>query len=733
MAISRRGFILGTAVVGGGLLVGMNLRDDSVPYPAKIKGSYNPNAWLQITPEGRYVVQMHKAEMGQGVVESLPTILAEELDIDPDRLEVQYSGIHPDFSDPSNGGQMTGGSSSIRNSYQVLREAGAAARATLVAAAAQRWGVDPASCTTENALITGPDGQQLAYHEVASAAAELDDVPFALKAEQDFRYIGASRDRRDARAKSTGQQDYGVDVDLPGIVVAIVVRCPHFGGSVASWDRDSVAGDKGIREVFEIHSGIAIVADSYWQARKAAGKLIVEWDKGPLAELDSAAIVAQQRALFDTEKPRTAMEAGDIEASLANAAQTLSAEYSAPFTHHSPMEPQNATALVHIDRMGKWTLEMWVPSQAPDLSRAVAAHFSRFGKDDITVHSTQMGGGFGRRGYPDFAGEVAAISEKFPGVPVKLMWSREDDMQHDYYRASSEHRLSAALDSEGNIDGWQHTMVASSIIKTMAVSMASQLLPSWVPRKIAESMGRFGGKMLAGVDPIPAEGAKPFYNFDNVLVGNIEYDSGVPGGFWRSVGYSYNVFALECFLDECAHAAGADPYEYRLRYLPGDSRLRTVLELAAEKASWGKPADGLTQGIALSDPFQSFCAMVVEARVDGNNYSIERVVAAVDCGRVINPDIVKAQVEGGIIYAMSAAMKEPVTIKEGAVEQSNFHDLPVIRIHEAPRSIEVHLVDSTEAPTGIGEIAVPALAPALGNALFAATGQRLRSMPLKLA
>lgn len=737
MGVSRRKFLLGTGLVGGGLILGISLRDNTVPYPAAVEGSFNPNAWLQITEDGQFIFQLHKAEMGQGVYSTLPLILCEELDLDPQRLVIQHSGLHPDFADPMSGAQITGGSNSIATSYDTLRDVGAAARAMLVAAAAAQWNTRADQCRTVNGEVISADGsQRLDYAALAMAAKNYIDVPYQLKSPDQFRYIGQPQTRLDAQAKSTGQAQFGVDVKLSGMKTAVVLRCPHYGGSVASWDSTKADSMPGVVAVRLIHSGIAVVADSYWQARKAADAIKINWDKGPLAGLDSAEIKRQQLALFDTEEARPMLEVGDPATAKADAATIVEAGYSVPFTHHSPMEPQNGTAILHQPANGgATTMEMWLPTQTPDMSAAVAAHFTSLGKADITVHSQLMGGAFGRRGYPDFAGEVAAIAEQLPNTAIKLQWSREDDMQHDYYRASSEHQLSAALDAEGGIVSWEHTLVASSIIKTMTVTMAAALLPDWVPASIAESLGKGGGKLIADYDSIPSEGAKIPYTAPNIRVGQIEYDSGIPTGFWRSVGFSYNVFVVESFFDELAASAGVDPVDYRRRYLAEDSQWRKVLDLAAEKANWGNAGNGIYQGIAISKPFGTYCAMVVDVRLDesGKDYSIEKVTSAVDCGIVVDPDTIETQMQGGIIYALSAAVKAPVTFSDGAAVESNFHDLPVMRMNEIPKAIEVYTVDSNASPTGIGEIGVPALAPALANALYAATGQRLRDMPLLLS
>lgn len=727
MSISRRQFLIGTGLVGGGLVLGLGLGDKAV-VPGTVPGSFQPNAWLQITSDGRVIFQLHKVEMGQGVMTSLATIIGEELDFDPAAMTVELAGVHPDFDDPENQTQITGGSTSIKNSWQPLREAGAAARAMLVAAAAQRWSVARSDCHTDNGVVINTlSEERLTYAELASAARELGSVDYQLKSAQQYRWIGKSIPRLDAVAKSTGRAQYGVDVIKPQMKIAVVVRSPHFGGSVKSWQVSSVDTRPGVIAAFPIHSGIAIVADSYWQARTAANGLQVEWDKGPLAGLDSAAIrQGHQRALAE-ETPHWVKEQGDVAASLDSAATVLKAEYGVPYTHHSPMEPQNATALYSGDRM-----EIWAPNQVPDVCRAVAAHFTGIKQDNITVNTTLLGGGFGRRGYPDFVGEAAAVALQLPDRAIKLMWSREDDMQHDYYRPATYHGLQAGLDDSGKLVAWQHTLASTSILQGYGVNVFSALLPSWVPTTVARATGKFIGEQLGGIDPTMAEGATVSYQVENMGIGQVLYDPGIPTGFWRSVGFSHNCFAAESFLDEVAHAAHEDPVAIRQRLLDPDSRSVGVLKLVTEKAAWGKPSANVSQGIAVVEPFNSYCAMVVEVSVQGTDFTVERVVAAVDCGLPINPEIIKAQVESAIVYGLTAAIKAPVTIKGGRVEQSNFHDLPVLRINETPL-MEVYIVESMERPTGIGEIGVPGVAPALANALFAATGQRLRELPLKLS
>ena len=726
MSISRRSFIVGAAVVGGGLWLGLSLRED-VPYPHARDDSFQPNAYLQITPSGEVIFQLPKSEMGQGVHTSLTTLLAEELDYDPAAMTIEYAGVHSDYADEKNGSQLTGGSTSVVVSWGPLREAGAAARAMLIAAAARRWGVETKLCSTvPGAVVNNSNSERLTYGVLAQEASEFHDVPFELKAKSEYRWLGKAAPRLDRVAKSTGKAHYGMDVQLPGMKNAVVVRPRQFGATLGSFNAEKALKAKGVVSVFAIHSGVAVVADTYWRAQKAAKLVEISWQDGPLATLDSAAITAQQVVALENESGHIAIERGDITALPVQAGERLQSRYLAPYAHHSPMEPQNATALVTGDRC-----ELWAPSQAPDISQAVAAHYTGITRSNITVHAMTLGGGFGRRGYVDFIGEVAAIALQVPGTPVKLVWSREDDMQHDFYRPATLHEISGTLDTNGKMESWQHRLVSPSIIKGLGVSLASTMLPEWVPTYIARAIGRKGTELIAGMDPITAEGAKVAYDIPNMVVEQILHDPGIPIGFWRSVGFSHNCFVAESFVDEMANAAQQDPLAFRLAHLQNAPRYQAVLNLVAEKAGWGSPREGRFQGIAVVEPFDSFCAAVVEVSVSGNEYTVERIVNAVDCGFVLNPDIVTAQIESAVIYGLVVATKPPITISGGAVQQSNFHDAPVLRMNESP-IIETYIVDSEADPTGIGEIGLPAVAPALANALFAATGKRLRELPLVL-
>jgi isoquinoline 1-oxidoreductase beta subunit len=723
MKLTRRKFIVGSSIVGGGLVLGFTLLSKP-PVPGIREETFQPNAFLQITPDDKVIFQLAKAEMGQGVYMGLTTIVGEELDYNPANIIVELAGVHPDF-----GLQVTGGSMSIATSWEPLREAGAMARAMLIQAAAQHWSVSVDALTTDDGqVINLSSGEKISYGDLVNDAKLIDsNLDYKLKDKSDYRWIGQTMPRNDSFIKSTGKAEYGIDVDLPGMQIAVVVRPPQFGGSLLSWDANAIREMEGIHHAFEIHTGIAIIADSYWQARKAAKAMKVEWNKGQGAGLNSEDIKSSYQQALEDEDVHIVLDEGDIEAGLNSATSVIEAEYAAPFLAHNTMEPQNATAYVQGAHC-----EMWVPSQSPDVTRAVVAHFTGFDQENITVHSTFLGGGFGRRSFVDFAGEVAVIAKQTPDIPVKLIWSREDDIQHDFYRPASYHRIKGGLDEKDELVAWQHKVISNSIMKGVLPDMLSMALPDFVPVEVGRSIGRFAGDIIEERDPTMSEGAEIPYSVENMMLSQKNITTGIPVGFWRSVGHSHTAFVCESFMDEMAHSAKNDPAEFRRRHLKDKPQHLTVLDLAIEKSNWGVKNNDSYQGIAVHESFDSFVAMVIDVSVENKRYSVEKVVAAVDCGLVINPDIVRAQIEGSIVYGLGGAMLDPVTIEDGAIKQSNFHDAPVLRMNEIPK-MEVYIVDSDEPPTGIGEPGLPPVAPALANALFAATGQRLRELPLKLS
>ena len=726
MKLTRRKFIVGTGIVGGGLAIGFSF-SNKAHIPGTRQNTFQLNAFLQITPENEVIFQLNRYEMGQGVFSSIPVILGEELDFTPSDIISEFAGVHQDFA--VGGIQLTGGSTSIATAWEPIREVGATARAMLISAGAQLWGVGEEDCTTIDGKVTNrKTEEQFAYGKLAIDASKL-PIPdkIKLKNPKDYRWIGRALPRHDAKIKSDGTAIFGIDVQLPGLKTAVVVRPPQFGSSIKTFDSSQAETSSGVIKILPIHSGIAVVAESYWQAKKAASELSIEWENGPLAGVSTESILTEQKQALRDGKQNTFEDIGQIDSAWSQATTTIEAEYLSPYAHHSPMEPQNCTAIVKDN-----SCEIWAPSQGPDMVRSVVAYFTDIDQENIRVNTTFMGGGFGRRGYMDFAGEVAAIAKLVPDTPVKLIWSREDDMQHDFYRPSSYHGTKGALDEKGNLLAWQHDIVTASIVKGFAPEIMSTVLPSWIPNEIARSVGSKIGDWVAGSIPINKEGMQIAYLAPNIRLNSIHHDPGIPIGFWRSVGHSHSAFVVESFIDELAHAAKADPVEFRLRHLKNKKRHTAVLNLAAKKAEWKQPSDGIYQGIAVHESFKSFAAMVVEVSINDSAYKVERVVAAVDCGRVINPEIIRTQVESAIIYGLGPATKTAVKIKSGAVIQSNFHDLPVVRINESPK-MEVYIIESKEAPTGIGEIGLPPVAPALANALFQATGQRLREMPLRLS
>jgi isoquinoline 1-oxidoreductase subunit beta len=723
--VKRRGFLRGAAVAGVGLVVGFRLDDLVAQGPAEHKIPSPFDAWIQVDASGAVTLTCGKSEMGQGIHTSLSQILADEVGVDWDRVRVVQAPTNPAIYDLG-----TGGSSSVRSSYEPLRRAGAAARSMLVAAAAAQWAVSPNACRVERGeVVHAASGRRAPYGALVGAASKLpvpDLKAVVLKDPKEFRIIGRPIPRTDVPSKVDGSARFGIDVRVPGMLYAVIARCPTFGGKVKSFDAAKAKGLPGVKQVLEVPAGppgtfstggVAVVADSTWNAIKGREALTIEWDHGPhAAESDSTL-----RKTFEelTAKPCTAFRNdGDAMAALARADRRIEAVYETPFQAHASMEPLNATVDVRKDRA-----EAWLPSQGPQWGQEVIAQIAGLPPTAVVVHTTLMGGGFGRRYTADFVAEAAQVS-KAVGAPVRLQWTREDDMQHDFYRPASMQRLSAALDSAGRPVAWLDRMTSVSISRW------------WdPPEKVKPESSEVGGAI-----DVP-------YSIPNVRIEYVDAPSGVPRAWWRSVEHSTNGFVVESFVDELAAAAKADPLAFRLQMLAeprivknpteADSkgldtrRLKACLELAAEKAGWGKPLPaGRARGIAAHFSFETYVAEVVEVSVEKGAPRVHRVVAAVDCGRVINPDGVAAQVEGSVVYGLSAALKGSITIAAGRAKESNFDSFEVLRIDEMP-VVEVHLVVSEEPPTGMGEPSLPPVAAAMANALFALTGKRLRRLPIR--
>jgi isoquinoline 1-oxidoreductase beta subunit len=609
------------------------------------------------------------------------------------------------YGNPNAGGnQFTAGSRSIRDLLTVWRRAGAAAREMLVAAAAKAWSVPVAECYAEQgAVYHRPTGRRLAYAELAGRAAAI-PVPQSptLKTPDQFRFIGKGVPRLDTPDKVTGRAIYGIDVTVPGMLVATVLRCPVFGGTVAGFDATRALAVKGVRHVVRISSGVAVVAGDYWTARRGRDALAVTWDEGPNARLDSETISRAYAALAEQPGP-VARREGDTLAALGKATRTIEGVYEVPFLAHATMEPQNCTAHVRPDGC-----DVWVPTQNQTRTQREAMRLTGLPREKVRVHTTMLGGGFGRRGEVDFVAEAVETS-KAVGAPVKVIWSREDDIRHDFYRPATYNVLRAALDDRGMPVAWFHRIVGPGIL---------------IQKRMAQP-GAIDRAAVEGAANVP-------YAFPNVQVEFHHKDFGVPVGFWRSVGASQNAFITESFVDELAHAAGKDPYEYRRGLLGRSPRHRGVLELAAARAGWdAPPPPGRHRGIAVAFSYGSWAAEVAEVSVaEDGTVRVHRVVCAIDCGLAVNPDQVRAQMEGGIVWGLTAALRGRITLADGRVEQSNFHDYPMLRLYEMP-VVEVHIVPSAEAPGGVGEPAVPPLAPAVTNAVFAATGRRIRRLPIR--
>lgn len=692
--LDRRTFLRLTGLAATGLVLGF---DATGALALDGQATFEPNGFLRIAPDGTTTLWSTKAEVGQGVSTALPLLVAEELDADWTRVHVAYAPIDP----ARYGNQDTGGSYSVRGSWKPLRRAGAAARAMLLAAGAARWGVDVATCRTEAGVVVHtPTSRRLGYGELAAEAAKQ-PVPKepTLKTPEQRRLFGAPVARVDLPAKVDGSARYSLDVRVPGMLFASLERCPTHGGKVARVDGTRALALPGVRHVVPLERGVAVVADDTWTAMRARAALDVTWDHGPLVTLDRDGVEAR----FDADAGREGVKhkaTGDFEASLARAERTLEADYHVPYVAHAPMEPQNTTAHVEGDRC-----RLWSPVQLPSWAIPAVAGALGIPAANVTLERPFVGGAFGRRLYHDYAIEAALVSKALQR-PVQLMWTREDDVRGGYYRPASRHRLTAGL-TAGRLTAFRHRVIAPSI--------SLQLVPEEVKDGVDENLGE-------GLVDWP-------YEVGDYRAEHVQSDPGVPALWWRSVWSSQNPFGSEGFLDECAVAAGADPLAFRLALLARQPRHAGVLRLAAERAGWGRRLPkGHGMGLAMHASFGSHAAMVAEVSVENGEPRVHRAVIALDCGTVVSPDTVRAQLEGAVVFGLSAALYSRITIERGATVESNFDGHRILRLPETP-VIEVHLVPSAEPPGGVGEPGVPVVAPAVANALFAATGKRWRRMP----
>ena len=696
--LDRRDFLKVGAVAGGGLFLGIyvpELRADADAAGADSL-AFEPSAFLRVDTDGAITIRVARSDMGQGVRTAMPMIIADELDADWSRVRIEQADAHPS----AYGRMMTVGSSSVRNgAWMPLRQAGAAAREMLVAAAAGAWGVSAAECRTENGrVLHTASGRSLGYGDVAEAAARL-PVPAQprLKQPAAFRLIGTRVPLLDTEAKVTGRAVFGMDVRLPGMLFATVVHPPVFGDGVRSFDASRALALRGVRHVVEVSQGVAVVATSTWAALRGAKALDITWARNGF-RMSSLEIFESFARLADGAATAVARQDGDAVAALDAAARRVEATYEAPYLAHATMEPMNCTADVRAGRC-----EIWVPTQNPQGTQSAAARLTGLPAEAVTVHVTLLGCGWGRRSGTDFVQDAVETSMKV-GAPVQLVWTREEDMQHDFYRPASHARFAGALDATGRLTGLRVRVVAQPIAGGRG--------------------GRVDGPAVDGITSMP-------YDVSNVFIDWCDPDLPVPVGYWRSVGPSQNTFMLESFIDELAHAAGRDPFEFRRDMLSAHPRIRHVLEVAAERAGWGSalPA-GRARGIAVVEDKGGLVAQVAEVSIENGNIRVHRITAAADCGRIIHPGIVEGQISGAVVAGLTAALHGEITLENGRVAQSNFHDYLMLRMREMPE-IDVHLVRSEEEPGGAGEPGVPPVAPALANALFALTGTRVRRLPLR--
>jgi isoquinoline 1-oxidoreductase beta subunit len=705
--LSRRLFILGAAALGGGLMLGVGPGAAEAAGEGAEAGGVQINNWIIIKPDNGIIIRIARSEMGQGSFTALPMLVCEELECDWQKVKAEYASASENLRDNAFGSMSTGGSRAIRESQEYLRKAGASAREMLLAAAAQKWGVPRSEIKVENSVITHiPTGRTMTYGEIAEAAAKL-PVPqdVRLKDPSEWKLVGKAQGRFDIADKVMGKPVYGIDVRIPGMLYATIAQCPVFGGKLASCDEAKIKDLPGIRGVVPMSDAVAVLADSFWQARQGLNALPVTWNEGPNAAIDDAAIAAMLRDGLVASDAAVARNDGDVNAALGQAAKVIEAEYSVPFLAHATMEPMNCTASVTQDKV-----EVWAPSQNAQATLAAAAQAAGVDPKNVEVHITMLGGGFGRRGaFQDFVKQAVLLS-KAAGKPVKLLWSREEDMRHDFYRPVSMAKFAAGLDGAGMPTAWRTRIAGQSILAAVR------------PNEVKDGLDK---SFLEGFHDMP-------YDVPNLLVDYAMRNTPVPVGFWRSVNHSQNAFFKESFLDEIAHAGGQDPYELRRRLLAKKPKQLAVLDAAAKHAGWGTELPpGAFRGIAYDDSYGSLVCEVAEVSVSAKNeVKIHRIVCAVDSGYVVNPDTVVTQIEGAIVYGLTAALYDAITIKNGRVEQSNFDNYPMLRLKEMPR-IEVVQVPSGGFWGGVGEVGLPPAAPAVCNAIFAATGKRVRSLPLR--
>ena len=709
--MQRRDFLKISVAASGGLLIGFQFPGINKLASARqsAANTFMPNAFVRIGSDERVTVIVNHSEMGQGVYTSLPMLLAEELDADWSKVGFESAPVDPKYNHPAFGMQITGGSSSVWSGLEQFRQAGAMARAMLIAAAAQQWNVDPTLCRTESGAVLNGSNRKLTYGKLAGAAAKLTPPAHVqLKDPKTFKLIGKPIKRLDTPDKLNGKAVFGIDVKLPGMFTAVIARPPVFGAKMKNFDDSRARSMPGVRKIVAIPAGVAVIADTFWQAKIARDALRVDWDEGSMHDFDTARMMADFRERAKSPGASVRKD-GDPDAALASAVKKTAAVYEVPYLSHLMMEPLNCVVDLRAD-----SCDVWTGSQFQTIDRANAAKIAGLPNEKVQLHTTFLGGGFGRRANPksDFVVEAVHVA-KAAGGPVKVIWTREDDMAGGWYRPAFLHAIEGGVDASGNAVSWRSRLVGQSIMTGTPFAAMMMKGKAYDPASVE------------GVDDLP-------YAIPNIAVESHQAEINVPVQWLRSVGHSHTAFAVECFVDELAALAQKDPYQFRRALLQKQPRHLGVLDLAAQKAEWDKPLPkGMGRGIAVHFAFGSYSAHVAEVSVTEGKVRVHRMVCAIDCGQYVNPGIIAAQTEGGAIFGASAALFQELTFEKGRLQQTNFHAFPVVRMNECPQ-IETHIVESNEKSGGIGEPGVPCAAPAIANAIFAATGKRIRRLPIRM-
>jgi isoquinoline 1-oxidoreductase beta subunit len=733
---SRRRFLIAATGGAAALAVGVYLgaggeksRGADEVWGGKVEG-WAPNAWLKIDDQGVVTVRVKHSEMGQGCTTGLPAMVAEELEVPWSQVRFEIAPVEEIYKNPAMGIQMTGGSTATPTSWDPLRMAGATARQMLIMAAAKKWGVPAAECKASEGQVLHESSQRsLAYGKLLAAAARLKPpAEVALKEAKDYKFIGKDLPRLDGPAKVKGEAVFGLDVNLPGLLSAAIIQPPVFGDSLISFNSDKAEKMPGVKRVLPVGNGLAVVADKYWQASQALQEVEIQWKNAGEQNLNSDALWQRWAKLLEREDAKELAKTGEAGEALQGAAKVISADYRLPFQAHATPEPMNCTAWVKPG-----SCQVWAPTQNQDGAQEMAARLTGLGYHQIKVHTTFLGGGYGRRAVVDYVPQAVELSLAMK-APVKVVWSREEDIRHDYYRPASLQRLKAGLDAKGRLIAWSHRFVGPDSLSFLLPLLFPTIMPYWLPRGVRNA-GRWASKnvlaKIAAGDWVQAGAAPVPYAVDNALVEYVHDNPGVPTGFWRGVAHTANAFAMECFVDEIARATRRDPLDLRLELFKNNPRMQKVVQVAAREADWkDKPSAGRFRGLAAHEFHGAMAAMVAEISLkQGGGFTVERVTIAVDCGRVINPYIVRDQMIGGAAFGLTSAIKSAITIKDGMVEQSNFDDFPILSMSEMP-PMQVHMVESDLPPHGIGEVGVPPMAPAVANAVAAATGKSVRALPI---